>query len=109
MLCCMAPPTYSQNPDSILQTHDSVVLSTPDSGKVTIPTTAITAPADYTIFGIKLPSWANLIITVLLAIMALLPGIQLVLKKIPGAEPIDGVLGKILDALTWFQKNILKE
>lgn len=108
-MCFASPPTYSQNPDSTLQKHDSVVLQTPDSGKVTIPTTTITAPSDVTIFGIKLPSWGSMVITILLAIMAILPALQIVLKKIPGAEPFSGVLGKILNALTWFQKNVLKE
>ena len=58
-----------------------------------------------TIFGITIPAWAQ---TVFFAFITILPAIQLVLKRIPtnGSVKIGGVLGKILDVLTFFQKDI---
>jgi hypothetical protein len=118
MFLSTSPPMYAQkpdsptvvktdNPDSALKSKDSVILKTSDSTVLTVPTSTITAPDEYTIFGMKLPTWANWIVTMLLALIVVLPGIQYVLKRIPGAAPIDNWLGKVLNVLTWFQDNIV--
>lgn len=83
--------------------HDSVVLSTIDSVVATLPIQQIIAPSTVTIFGIKMPLWLGIAI---IALMVVLPAVQLVLKKIPSAAPIEGVIGAILNIFTIFQKNI---
>lgn len=56
------------------------------------------------IFGITLP---GLLKTVFISLMIVLPAVQVVLKRIPTdfSVKIGGVLGKILDILTFFQKD----
>jgi hypothetical protein len=78
-----------------------------DSAKgqiIAVDSTSITNPLPTTIFGVKVPGWAQ---TFLIALLTLLPAIQLVLKRIPTAYSvkIGGVLGKVLDFLTFFQKD----
>lgn len=84
--------------------HDSVVLSTIDSVVATIPIQQIIAPSTVTIFGIKMPLWLGIAV---IALMIVLPGVQLILKKIPSAAPIEGFVGAILNFFTAFQKNIV--
>lgn len=100
-----APPTVSApvvTPPSQLG-KDTVILKTIDSVLTTIPISQITAPSTVTIFGIKMPMWAGIAI---IALMIVLPAVQLVLKKIPSAAPIEGAIGAILNIFTIFQKNI---
>jgi hypothetical protein len=58
-----------------------------------------------TIDGIPIPQPLQ---TAAVALLTLLPAIQLTLKRIPTpySVKICGWLGKILDALTWFQKDL---
>jgi hypothetical protein len=58
-----------------------------------------------TLFGITIPAWAQ---TIFFALITVLPAIQLVLKRIPTTTSvkIGGILGKILDVLTFFQGDI---
>lgn len=117
----LSPPSFSQTPGLPDTTqiapivkvdpvqpptlkHDSVVLSTIDSVVATIPIQQIIAPSTVTIFGIKMPLWLGIAI---IALMLILPGVQLILKKIPSAAPIEGVIGAILNFFTIFQKNIV--
>lgn len=84
---------------------DSVVVKTSDSTAVKVPSKTITSPSSISIGGLSLPAWVWSFITALLTI---LPGIQLVLKRSPGALPIAGVVGKVLNFFTWFQDNIIE-
>lgn len=95
-------PTIAFAGDSASAKKDSVVLKNADSTTTTVSSNQITAPSDITIFGIKLPAWVGMIA---LSLLVLLPAIQLILKNIPGAAPISGVLGAILNILTFWQKN----
>lgn len=100
--CLFSFPGHGQDVDSMLRdtaaqlvplAHDSVVA--PAAGPI-LPSNNIG--------GIPVPAWLQ---TFLIALATLLPAIQLVLKKIPTpySVRIGGVLGKILDFLTWFQKD----
>lgn len=89
-----------------LSATDSVIVKTTDSAVTKIPVSTITAPANTTLFGFKVPTWVTMILTILGSILASLPTLQLLLKRIPGATPIAGFIGKILDFFTAFQKNI---
>lgn len=85
---------------------DSVTLEMDDSTKqVTIPADEIGAPSQITFLGIKIPTWVNTLFTILLAA---LPTIQIILKKIPTdtSIKIGGILGKILDVITFFQRDV---
>ncbi len=56
-------------------------------------------------FGIAaIPTWLQ---TLLISILTLLPSMQYVLKRVPTNESvkIQGIIGKILDILTFFQKD----
>lgn len=94
--------TFAFAGDSASAKKDSVVLKNADSTTTTVPVSTITAPSSLTIFGVKLPAWVGMIA---LSLLVLLPAIQLILKNIPGAAPISGVLGAILNVLTFWQKN----
>lgn len=56
------------------------------------------------VFGITIPGFVKII---LLAAVVMLTGVQFILKRIPTdvSVKIGGVLGKILDVLTFFQKD----
>lgn len=85
---------------------DSITLQLDDSTKqVTVPADQITAPSDLTIFGIKIPAWVGVLVS---SLITLLPVIQLILKRIPTdvSVKIGGILGKFLDILTFFQKDV---
>lgn len=60
-----------------------------------------------TVFGIPIPA---VIQTLVVAVLVILPSIQFVLKRIPtaGSVKIQGILGKVLDFLTFFQKDKIK-
>lgn len=93
---------------STLPGNDSLVIKSTDTSKVTkISVQDVTAPGDTTVFGIKLPTW---VMTVILFLMGILPTVQLLLKRIPTdwSIKIGGYLGKFLDVLTWFQKDVIK-
>lgn len=81
---------------------DSVVLKGTDSTNKVVSTNDITAPSTITVLGVKLPSWVVTLLTILLSV---LPTVQTVLKMIPNATPIGGLIGKILNVLTFFIKN----
>lgn len=102
-----APPKDTVTTSS-LKANDSLVIKSTDTTKVTkISVQDLTAPSDVSIFGFKLPTWLLTLLTMLLSI---LPAIQLVLKRIPSdvSLKIGGILGKLLDILTFFQKDVLK-
>lgn len=90
-------PSYSQDtpgkkPDTMVVKSDTTVVAVSPKVDITnIPTNTLI----YGILGI---------IAALTAVLA--PALQLLLKKIPGASPLGGVIGKILNALTWFQANV---
>jgi hypothetical protein len=89
--------TVAQIVDSTAHT-DSVI-------KVAVQTTAETvAPKDTTVGPVKLRTW---ILNAIEALMLILPGVQLVLKRIPTPTSIkiQGILGKVLDILTFFQPD----
>lgn len=87
----MAQDTAPPKTDSIPAVTDTAVAKSPSFDVTNIPTTSLI----YTI------------LTVMGAVfVVLMPAIQLVLKKIPGTSPIGGILGKILDVVTWFQANV---
>ena len=67
--------------------------------------TATGTSSGVSVFGITIPAWAQ---TIFFALITVLPAIQLVLKRIPttASVKIGGFLGKILDILTFFQKDI---
>ena len=114
----ISPPAHSQTPApdtgtvavKVVQTPatpssdvkaDSVVLQT-NNGPQSVPTSTVTAPSNVTFLGVKVPTWLMTLITVLITV---LPTVQTLLKLIPSATPIGGVLGTILNALTFFIKN----
>lgn len=90
-------PAFSQDtalkkPDTLVVKSDTTVVAVSPKVDITnIPTNTII----YAILGI---------VAALTAVIA--PALQLLLKKIPGASPIGGIIGKILSALTWFQANV---
>lgn len=106
----VAPPsTATVKVDTIkaadVTSSDSVTLKTTDSSKVvTVSANDITAPSDVTFLGFKIPAW---VLNVIMALLTILPAVQVVLKRIPTeiSIKIGGIIGKILDILTWFQKD----
>lgn len=124
MALCSSPPVYAQDTATSggspvmgpvdtavkvttvvkeIQSTDSLTLKTSDSTAVKVPSSTITAPSSLTVGGVKLPAWLWSVITTFLT---LLPGIQLILKRTPSAAPIAGIVGKVLNFLTWFQGNV---
>lgn len=65
---------------------------------------SVAAPSDTKVGPVKLPTW---LLSVITTIIAVLPLIQFILKRIPTVNSIkiQGWLGMILDALTFFQKD----
>lgn len=100
-LCLFSFPGHAQDVDSMLRDTASQILPTHDSAVA--PAAGPILPSN-NIGGIPVPAWAQ---TILIALATLLPAIQLVLKRIPTPYNvrIGGILGKILDFLTWFQKD----
>ena len=106
--------SYSQGPPakdtvsiSSLPANDSIVIKTTDTSKVTkISVQDIQAPSSSTLFGFKIPNWLVSLMTILLSV---LPTIQIILKRIPSDTTlkIGGILGKFLDLLTFFQKDVI--
>jgi hypothetical protein len=92
-----APRTVAEIVDSTMHT-DSVI-------KVAVKTTAETiAPKDTTVGPVKLRTW---ILNAVETLLLILPGIQLILKRIPTANSIkiQGWVGAVLDFLTFFQPD----
>lgn len=86
-----AQDSTSTKPDSTVSKSDTAVVKSPTVDITNIPTTSLI----YTI------------VTIMGAVfVVLMPAIQLVLKKIPGASPIAGILGGILNVATWWQDNV---
>lgn len=72
-----------------------------DSAAVAIQTNAGTLK----VVGFAIPGWLQ---NIFIAVLTILPAIQLILKRIPtdSSVKITGIVGKILDAFTFFQSDI---
>lgn len=93
------PPAKAQTPPQV----DSLAAKAVAHDTVTAAAPGPIIPAD-NIDGIPIPAWLQ---TIVIALATLLPAVQLVLKRIPTAYSvkIGGWVGKVLDALTFFQKD----
>lgn len=94
-------PSYSDSNASVVYEgfiSDSVIKSKVDSA------VTVAAPSDTKVGPVKLPTWVLSFIT---AFLAAWPLVQFILKRIPTANSIkiQGVLGSVLDALTFFQPD----
>lgn len=104
-------PTHAQMPDEALRDTASQIIPGEDTtpAKVVLHDTTVSPapgpiiPAD-NIGGVPVPAWLQ---TIIIALGTILPAVQLVLKRIPTAQSvrITGVVGKILDVMTFFQKD----
>lgn len=83
---------------TVTQHSDSVIAQKVDSTAQTI------APSDTTVGPIKLPTW---LLSFIASVLAVLPAVQLVLKRIPTPTSIkiQGWLGIVLDFFTFFQPD----
>ena len=89
------------------QSHDSAVLIQHSDSVITqkVDSTAQTiAPSNSTVGPLKLPTW---LLSFIASIMAILPAVQFVLKRIPTPTSIkiNNWLGVILDFFTFFQPD----
>jgi hypothetical protein len=84
----------------------TVVDSTLHDAKVdsTIRVIATDATHMLDLWGVKIP---NIITTIIAILVVVLPMVQLILKRIPSpvSVKIGGIVGKVLDLLTWFQPD----
>lgn len=89
--------------DSTLRDTASQLPAPATKDTVMAPAAGPIIAADH-IGSIPLPAWLQ---TSVIALFTLLPAVQLVLKRIPTtySVKITGVIGKILDALTFFQQD----
>lgn len=107
----VAPPLAKDtvNIKTLAAAGDSIVIKSTDSSKVTkVSAQDVVAPSDTTVFGFALPTW---LLNFIIGLVTVLPAIQVVLKRIPSevSTKIGGILGSILDFLTFFQKDVVKK
>lgn len=97
----MGPVVRAQT-DSVVKPSDTIIVKTTDSTVKALPVGDIQTVDK--VFGVTIPPWVE---NVFFALLTVLPAIQIILKRIPTSVSIKigGIIGKLLDILTFFQKD----